>query len=279
MSRIALLLALVAALVQPAVAQTDDRVLNDMLVVLAADAMITDMGESCAAASGNDPAIAAAFAEFARRSATWQIIAVSLIGSRGGLRSGVLGAMTEEAIAKGRADFAADPNPVRSCEGFAELIVERQLDLADMYPAETKRMSEARDGKWPVVDVDAQPEVADALAVKQFFLTREAMLERCGVLLDNPRLYADARSYWSNQNFDAYSLAHRVQVMWGAMAPERLGRASAAAEAEAEAVIVQSPDGAERCRQFAAGLEAGDEDVVRHMPEVIARLEAALRQS
>jgi hypothetical protein len=277
MSRIALLVAFVAALVQPAVAQTDDRVLNDMLVVLAADAMITDMGESCAAASGNNPTIAAAFAEFAERSIAWQIVAVGLIGSRGGLRSGVLEAARAEAIAKGRADFAADPNPVRSCESFAEMVAGQQLDLADMYPAETKRMSEARGRMWPVVDVDAEPEVADALAVKQLFAMREAMLERCGVLLGNERLYRDAHAYWRSQNIAAYRLAHEVQVAWGAMAPERLERVIAAGEAEAEAVFEAPGGGEERCRQFVSGLEAGEEDVAQQMPEVMARLEAARR--
>lgn len=264
---------LFAILATPALAQTDDRVLNDVVTVLAGLASVGEMADQCARATGNDPEIAAAFETFRDRSVPWQVIAVTLIGTRGGLDAEMLAAERAAEVDKIADAFAADPDPARGCRDFARSVVDKDTDIATLYPAETRRMSEARSGKWPVLDVARSAEVADALAMKQFFFMRETLLERCATLTGDAKLYRDARSYWNQQNYDAFYYAHQILTNWGALAPQHLEAARTAATAEAEAELATA--GATRCQQFVTGLEAGDEDVERLVPDLYARVRTA----
>lgn len=264
---------LFAILATPALAQTDDRVLNDVVTVLAGLASVGEMANQCARATDNDPEIAAAFEAFRDRSVPWQVIAVTLIGTRGGIDAQMLAAERAAEVKKIADAFAADPDPSRGCRDFARSVTEKDADIAMFYPAETRRMSEARSGKWPVLDVAHSAEVADALAMKQFFYMRETLLERCGTLTGDSKLYRDARSYWNQQNYDAFYYAHQILTNWGALAPGHLEAAKQAAKAEAEAELALS--GAARCRKFVTGLEDGDEDVERLVPELYDRVRTA----
>ncbi len=264
---------LFAILATPALAQTDDRVLNDVVTVLAGLASVGEMANQCARATDDDPDIAAAFETFRDRSVPWQVIAVTLIGTRGGIDAEILARERAAEIAKIADAFAADPDPTRGCRDFARSVVDRDADIATLYPAETRRMSEARSGKWPVLDVAHSAEVADALAMKQFFYMRETLLERCGALTGNTRLYRDARSYWNQQNYDAFYYAHQILTNWGALAPRHLQAAREAAKTEAEAELALA--GTARCEKFVTGLEAGDEDVERLVPELYDRVRTA----
>lgn len=264
---------LFAVLATPALAQTDDRVLNDVVTVLAGLASVGEMANQCARATDNDPDIAAAFETFRDRSVPWQVIAVTLMGTRGGIDAEILASERAAEIDKIADAFAADPDPSRGCRDFARNVVDRDADIATLYPAETRRMSEARSGKWPVLDVARSAEVADALTMKQFFYMRETLLERCGALTGNTRLYRDARSYWNQHNYDAFYYAHQILTNWGALAPHHLEAARAAATAEAEAELAQA--GVTRCEKFVTGLEAGDEDVERLVPDLYARVRSA----
>lgn len=264
---------LFAILATPALAQTDDRVLNDVVTVLAGLASVGEMADQCARATGNDPEIAAAFETFRDRSVPWQVIAVTLIGTRGGLDAEMLAAERAAEVDKIADAFAADPDPARGCRDFARSVVDKDTDIATLYPAETRRMSEARSGKWPVLDVARSAEVADALAMKQFFFMRETLLERCATLTGDAKLYRDARSYWNQQNYDAFYYAHQILTNWGALAPQHLEAARTAATAEAEAELATA--GATRCQKFVTGLEAGDEDVERLVPDLYARVRTA----
>ncbi len=264
---------LFAILATPALAQTDDRVLNDVVTVLAGLASVGEMANQCARATGNDPEITAAFETFRDRSVPWQVIAVTLIGTRGGLDAEMLAAERAAEVDKIADAFAADPEPARGCRDFARSVVDKDTDIATLYPAETRRMSEARSGKWPVLDVARSAEVADALAMKQFFFMRETLLERCATLTGDAKLYRDARSYWNQQNYDAFYYAHQILTNWGALAPQHLEAARTAATAEAEAELATA--GATRCQKFVTGLEAGDEDVERLVPDLYARVRTA----
>ena len=264
---------LFAILATPALAQTDDRVLNDVVTVLAGIASVGEMADQCARVTGEDPEIAAAFEAFRDRSVPWQVIAVTLIGTRGGIDASVVATERAAEIKKIADAFAADPDPARGCRDFARTAADRQTDIATLYPAETRRMSEARSGKWPVLDVAGSPEVAGALAMKQFFFMREALLERCASLTGNTRLYRDARSYWNQQNYDAFYYAHQILTNWGALDPGHIAAAKQAAAAEAEAELKEA--GAARCEQFVTGLEAGDEDVERLVPDLYDRVRTA----
>jgi hypothetical protein len=264
---------LFAILATPALAQTDDRVLNDVVTVLAGLASVGEMADQCARVTDNDPEIAAAFETFRDRSVPWQVIAVTLIGTRGGIDAEMLAAERAAEIKKIADAFAADPDPTRGCRDFARTAIDRQTDIATLYPAETRRMSEARSGKWPVLDVAHSAEVADALAMKQFFYMREALLERCAALTGDTRLYRDARSYWNQQNYDAFYYAHQILTNWGALAPRHLEAAQQAAKAEAEAELATA--GTARCRQFVTGLKAGHEDVEHLVPDLYARVRTA----
>jgi len=109
--------------------------------------------------------------------------------------------------------------------------------------------------------------------MKQFFFMREAMLELCAALTFDGKLYRDARSYWNQQNYDAFYYAHQILTNWGALAPQHLQAAQQAARAEAEAEIAQA--GIARCRKFVSGLKAGNEDVERLVPDLYARVRTA----
>jgi hypothetical protein len=267
---VAMLFAILAA---PALAQTDDRVLNDVVTVLAGLASVGEMANQCARATADDPEIAAAFETFRDRSVPWQVIAVTLIGTRGGLDAEMLAAERDAERQKIADAFAGDPDPTRGCRDFARSVIDRDADIAKLYPAETRRMSEARSGKWPVLDVARSAEVADALAMKQFFFMRETLLARCATLTGDSKLYRDARSYWNQQNYDAFYYAHQILTNWGALAPQHLEAAQQAAASEAEAELATS--GVARCEKFVAGLEAGNEDVERLVPELYDRVRTA----
>jgi hypothetical protein len=264
---------LFAILATPALAQTDDRVLNDVVTVLAGLASVGEMGNQCARATADDPEITAAFETFRDRSVPWQVIAVTLIGTRGGIDAAILASERATEIKKIADAFATDPDPARGCRDFARGVADKDTDIATLYPAETRRMSEARSGKWPVLDVAHSAEVADALAMKQFFYMREALLERCATLTGDTRLYRDARSFWNQQNYDAFYYAHQILTNWGALAPQHLAAARQAAEAEAETELTIS--GAARCQKFVSGLEAGAEDAERLVPDLYDRVRTA----
>lgn len=257
----------------PALAQTDDRVLNDVVTVLAGLAAVGEMADQCARVTDNDSEIVAAFETFRDRSVPWQVIAVTLIGTRGGIDAEMLATERAAEIKKIADAFAADPDPTRGCRDFARTAIDRQTDIATLYPAETRRMSEARSGKWPVLDVARSAEVADALAMKQFFYMREALLERCAALTSEVKLYRDARSWWNQQNYDAFYYAHQILTNWGALAPHHIEAARQAAKAEAESELARA--GTARCQKFVTGLKAGDEDVERLVPELYNRVRTA----
>lgn len=267
---LAVLFAIVAA---PALAQTDDRVLNDVVTVLAGHAAMDEAARQCAALAPEDTATASAFEGFRNRSTPWLVIAVTLIATRGGLDAEQLSAARATEIERIRTGFARDPDALGSCHELARGFAANETDIAGLYPAETRRMSEARAGKWPVLDVAHSREVADAIAMRQFFFMREALLERCGELTGDARLYRDARSYWNQQNYDAFYYAHQVLTNWGALAPGHLARARTAGQADAEATL--AAEGAARCTKFVSGLEDGAEDVVRLAPELLERVRAA----
>lgn len=257
----------------PALAQTDDRVLNDVVTVMAGYAAMDEAARQCAALAPGDTEIAAAFDGFRDRSTPWLVIAISLISTRGGLDPEALAAARSTEIERIHAGFERDPNALASCRETARSFAANDTDLAALYPAETRRMSEARAGKWPALDIAHSPEVADAIAMRQFFFMREVLLDRCGELTGDARLYRDARSYWNQQNYDAFYYAHQVLTNWGALAPGHLAGAKSAGRAEAEAAL--TAEGIARCNKFVAGLEDGDEDVAKLVPDLLERVRAA----
>lgn len=267
---LAMLFAILAA---PALAQTDDRVLNDVVTVLAGIASVSEMADQCARITGHDREIVTAFEAFRDRSVPWQVIAVTLIGARGGIDATIVATERAAEVRKIADAFAADPDPARDCRDFARAASDGDSDIATLYPAETRRMSEARSGKWPVLDVARSAAVADALAMKQFFYMRETLLERCATLTGEATLYRDARSDWNQQNYDAFYYAHQILTNWGALAPGRIEAAQQAAKADVDAELATS--GVSRCNKFVAGLEAGNEDVERLAPDLFSRVREA----
>ena len=270
-------LALLAGLVgaAPALAQTDDRILNDLARVYGGINGMERMALLCSDATGQDPETGAAFDALIADSQLIKIAGVSLMATRGTVPKAVLDAAI---IAEGEtyaAAFATDPDPARTCNAFADDIRDGRVSLSTLYPDEMRRLNGALAGGYPPLDVDASAEVADALAVRLLREETEALLRICGrVLPENVPLYADALAYWRTRNSAPLAQMATVLAWWGVGDARRLELQREAASARMGEVIY-GPRGAERCAAFITGLEQGAEDLATRGPDLLARLAGA----
>lgn len=261
----------------PAAALTDDRILNDAVSVLNRMESIAEQGRVCAQATDADPVVAQAFADFARRSARWSVMTLSVMQMRGGVDQALVSASREAMLAQTRATLAAKPDLAADCREVARIITEAELDIAGLMKDETLRISGARDGNLPPLDLANSPAVADATALRQMFMNREATLKACGAATGDVAGYEADADVWRQRNFDAYYYAYQVFDKWGALAPGRMEAATRIANEEAGA-LASGPGAAERCAAFRSRVVDGDEDLTRLDGDLVTRLRRYARQ-
>lgn len=261
----------------PAVAITDDRIVNDAVAVLNMVESVAEQGRVCAAATPGEPDVAAAFDSFVKRSSRWTVIALSVIRMRGGVDEELLGRSRALKLADTRATLAAKPDLAEDCRGNARVIAENGWDVANVLADETLRIASAREGRLPPLDLANSPAVADATALRQMVMNREATMRACGAATGDAAAYdADMRG-WIERNVEAYVGAYQVFEKWGALAPGRMETATRIANEEA-ATVAAGPGGAERCEAFRDRIAGGEEDLTRLDADLVQRVRRYARQ-
>ena len=262
--------AALALLATPAVAQTDDLITNDIIRMLAWHGRYVAMADRCATATGNDPAVAAAFAGFIERSQPWVIIGVTTLGGRGVENAAhELGAARDREIGFLANRFESDADPVKTCRELATTI--GTLDISDFHLSEARRIEEARDGKRPVLDLAAVPEVRDAMELWQMYSTRQSMIIRCGTVTGDKERWSEALDLYSDRNFETHMEARGVLFNWGAMAMSRLEAVADQAYEDATRLI-DGPEGLSTCAEMLALIGEGGIDIRILAPELVGRV-------
>lgn len=260
----------------PAAAQTDDLILNDVVALLADIAEAREMAALCATATGGDPAVAASFEAYGKRNTSWAIVSVALIGSRGGLDPAVVEQARDQEIENLRYRFANDTDAARTCRDFAHFADTFESDVASGQPEVVMRLMEARDGKRPPIDVDAVPEVTDAMAVRALFQTQQKLLLACSSRMRGDKeTYLEAFRTWSSRNFDDDMNAGVSLLVWGAMAPWRAEWFDKAAQAAASLKVELATDAGSTCATLLAAVADGSADLASQLPGEVARLREA----
>ncbi len=254
MMRMLVLLMFAVLLVRPAVAQTDDVILNDALKILGFSASIGAFREGCAEPIATAPPLGEAFDGWTERNRSWTIIAVTTIGARGGVDPTVVEQVRNEWMDKARGNFERSTDIPGLCINLAMLINGGAMDIAKGMVAETTRLNEASQGKWPLaqaappLDMSADPApVRDAMTLLAVFALRKEMAERCSVALpgEPDADFAYDYQWWRDDNAAHETAARAVLEKWGANTPEREERLIADARAAADAEFAASPDSLE----------------------------------
>lgn len=257
-ARAALAALLVSGLPAPAHAQTDDRILNDVLALVRGETLIVETAALCL---GADMDLSADVAGWTDRNAAVLATAGRVTALRGGLEPGVRESTVEAARAEAARSFATEADSAAFCEQIGGIIDGGTIDFATWMPTEATRVTEAEAGKWPVLDLaDARP-VADAIAVKQHAFMIDDVLVRCGVLFPPADAYEAARSEWEARNFYTLELADRVLANWGALHPRRWEAARDASGAEVDALVADAAGFEARCAGLPPRIASGDEDI------------------
>ncbi|SFZ85248.1 hypothetical protein SAMN02983003_2468 [Devosia enhydra] len=255
----------------PAEAQTDDRVMNDVLLLIKEDAALAALDTECAQLLG-DADIARSFAAQRERMAPWRIVSAALIGTRGTLPPGGAEAAREAGQAVFAADWARREDKPGHCRTMALALDAGVLDHPSAYPAETARLLEAHAGRLPVLDVAGSPAVAHAAEIKAMFYREEALFARCGALDPPAEPYRKAGRTWAIENSHAEILVDQILDNWGAKAPGRVAEGRRRAEAEAEAQLTGSEPAA-FCAELMRAAAAGERDIAVTHYDAILRLQ------
>lgn len=254
---------LAVLLTGPALAQTDDRISNDAMMLLGADAVVTEIGTLCIADTGSDPLVVAAFDGWRERNQSWRIVAVTTLGTRG---VAYTASSLKLAQQKWRDDmlpkYEAAENKPDWCRRMANDIETGQLTAATLYPEGAKRVEEAGRGNWPVLDVENSWQVSDATEVLAWFDYNQQLMARCAETFGDPRrLYADAYPYWRSRNIELWVAADRTMTNWGAFDPRRLEKAHADNAQEIEETFAIDISARGLCEDFVATVEDGGQDI------------------
>ncbi|MGV3490279.1 MAG: hypothetical protein ACO1OG_03070 [Devosia sp.] len=270
---------LVAALLAtPAFAQTDDRVSNMALRLMAADSVVSEIGGLCITSTGSDPAVIAAFEGWNKRNHGWRIVGVSTLGTRGVfLPPDALRIAQEDLRRQFMPLYTAAENQADWCRQMASDIETGQMDAGLMFPEAATMVEESRSGKWPMLDVANSIEVERADEVRARLYEVEELMARCAATFGDPReLYADAFPYWRMRNVDVLMDAEAVLQSWGALAPEREAEAITAGTEAVEATFWVEDTARQRCEGFVSGLEDGAEDFATLRPTLLTLLRDAV---
>jgi hypothetical protein len=143
-----------------------------------------------------------------------------------------------------------------------------KVDLASWFPRETTRIAEAAEGKWPPLELEGVPAIAEAIAVKQLFFSTQDSFVRCGVLFPPAAPYEAAASEWKARNAYTFELADRVLENWGALHSRRWADARDAAGAEVDATFADRERAAALCRANAGRVETGELDIDHLRPDL-----------
>jgi hypothetical protein len=147
--RILLLGLAMLLLVRPAVAQTDDIIINDALKILGVSAAVEAMRVNCASPITTAPPLGEAFEGWTERNRSWSVVALSAIGNRGGVPADIVRSVREQWQAKARENFEHGKDVVEVCINLVMLINAGGMDIARGMVEETTRLNEAAQGKWP----------------------------------------------------------------------------------------------------------------------------------
>lgn len=258
----------------PAAAQTDDRILNDVVEVVSTVAALQAMGERCAAFIDEAPELGNGLAEVGRLNSAWVEVAIKVIAARGGLPEGVLEAESERKISDYQRRYDSDEQPIYSCLQYAA--GDPVLHVGELLPDATRRLMGANEGGYPVLAVDQSTEVADALEMMRLFRFTDLLLGECNRAEADLESYSAAWDEWYARNQWGDSLAKRTLIAWGVQDPERFAAMDAEIADEVEALFATG-DGAARCATFVANVTAGSEaeDVTTLAPGLLERLQDA----
>jgi hypothetical protein len=276
-ARLAVRIAAMLALASPALAQTDDRIANDAMQLLAADAVVTEIGTLCIADTGNDPAMVAAVERWRARNQSWRIVGVTTLGTRGVAydASSLEYAQTQLRDTM-MPNYTAAADKPSWCLRMAGDIEAGQLDAGKMFPEAATRIEEAKRGKWPVLDVANSHEVYQATEVLDWFDYNQQFMARCGsVFGDSRRLYADAFPYWAQRNGEHWINADKIMTAWGALDPQRMEAIRAENAKELDDMFSIDFIARSMCEDFVATIEEGPDDIVSidpYVAEEVARL-------
>jgi hypothetical protein len=252
-------LVFLALWLQPAQAQTDDRILNDVFAVLEGQAILNQSRQLCLDFADTD--LEADLADWSDRNARVLREANLLVIQRPGLEPGMLEVMRDEAASEASRSFARETDRPGYCENLGETIAAEGLELGKWFPRETTRISEAVAGKWPPLDLADVPAIAEAMEVKQLFFAMQDGLVRCGVLFPPAEPYAAAYSEWEARNSYTRDLADRVLKNWGALHPQRWADARDEAGAIVDRAFEDKPAAEAYCLKTAADAGTGTLDI------------------
>ncbi|WP_417309474.1 hypothetical protein [Devosia sp.] len=258
----------------PARAQTDDRILNDVVEVVATVSALQAMGERCAAFVDEAPELVEGLSEVSRLNTAWVEIAIEVIAARGGLPDGVLEAESARQKAAYIARYDSDSQPITSCLQYAA--GDPVLHVGELLPEQTRRLMGAHDGGYPVLDVDASVEVADALEMMRMFRFTDLLLGECNRRAPDLETYSAAWDEWYARNEWGDTLAKRVLKTWGVQDPARFEAIDEEVASEVDALFARG-EGQSRCAAFVANVMAGSdaEDVTTIAPGLLERLQDA----
>lgn len=259
-------LLLVALCWQPAHAQTDDRILNDVFTVLEGEAILVQTRQLCLDFADTD--LQADFADWSDRNTRTLREANLLVIQRAGVEPGMLDAMRADAVAEASRTFAREADRPAYCESLGEAMEAGALDLQTWFSAETTRIAEAIDGKWPPLDLEGVPAIAQAIEVKQVFFAMQDGLVRCGVLFPPARPYDDAWSEWQARNSYSRDLADRVLKNWGALHPQRWADARDEAGSKVDAIFADAASARSYCERTAEDAVSGTLDLDQQRPDL-----------
>ncbi len=281
MARILVLLFIAVLGIRPASAQTDDVILNDALKVLGFSASIEAFREGCAEPIATASPLGEAFDGWTERNRNWTIVAVTTIGARGGVAEEVIDAVRQEWADKARGNFERSTDIAGLCINLAMLLNGGAMDISRGMVEETKRLDEARQGKWPLPDSlrdEDPPPVRAAMTLLAEFALRKEMAERCtAAIQDDPDTDFDFHyQWWHDDNVEHEMAAMAVLSKWSADADARAETLRANARAAVEAEFAESPTGLE-CYDYLR-FEPGDRDIAETFPveaEIVRQAAAA----
>lgn len=251
----------------PALAQTDDRISNDALQLLAADKVITEIGTMCIADTA-DPVMAEAIAGWRARNQNWRIIAVTTLGVRGVPYGDAAFALAEKGVRETMLpSYEAADDKAAWCLRMARDIETGQLTAGLLYPDSAQRIEESRDGKWPVLDVAGSHEVHVATEMLEWFDHNEQLMARCAAAFpERQKTYEDAYPYWRGRNIEYWIAANKVMRNWGALDPGRIEAFRRENKEDIDFTFDRVALGEPVCEDFVAKVESGAEDVAEVDP-------------
>ncbi|SFZ85249.1 hypothetical protein SAMN02983003_2469 [Devosia enhydra] len=250
----------------PALAQTDDRILNDVFAVLRGEAILDQTRQLCLDFADTD--LSADFVDWRARNDETLRLANLLLIRRPGLEPGMLDTLRAEAESEAGASFGREADRPAFCEEMGEAMALEALDLKAWFPRQTTRMSEALAGKWPPLDLTDVPPVEDAIEVKQLFFAMQDGLVRCGVLFPPAAPYDAAYAEWEARNSYTRDLADRVLENWGALHPQRWADARDEAGAIVDETFADKDAARAQCERTLTQVPSGELDIDQQRPEL-----------